>query len=233
VFILRNAGNICTMDAFRSILLAILKYNIKLVIVLGHLECGMTKIVLWELREKVFSNYSIPEIRDFFKPFMDELANIRKQVNSLRDFEDLPSDVKIAGMIYDIETGWVFENELIKDLKFVENFKKNYRRLLDKKQFKFIDFIEAELSTDEILNEKRDNIEESYHEVDINQIPFKNKIEENKTQIELNRVNSYVNPLNSIQMKALKVHIPQIKIHIPTIYRYKIKSGLNEPGKIK
>ena len=27
VFVLRNAGNICTMDAFRSIILAILEYN--------------------------------------------------------------------------------------------------------------------------------------------------------------------------------------------------------------
>jgi hypothetical protein len=225
------------MDAFRSIILAILKYNIKLVIVLGHLDCGMTKIVLRELREKIVLNYSIPEIRDFFKPFMDEIANIRKQVYSLREYDDIPPEVEITGMIYDIETGWVFENELIKHFRNVENFKKNYRKLLDKKQFKFIDYLEAEMRIDENLNEKRDNIEESQNEEECNQIALKNNIEENTNQIDLNNVNSDINPIDSIQMKGLKVpipkiHFPQIKIHIPTMYRKKRKSGLNEEGEV-
>jgi len=117
VFILRNAGNNCTMDAFRSMLVTVLEYDIKLIIVLGHSDCGMKKLVLSKLREKVFSNYSMPDMQEFFKPIVDEFSNIRKQVNSLRAIEEIPSYVKITGMIYDVETGWIFENDMIKDVR--------------------------------------------------------------------------------------------------------------------
>ena len=193
----------------------------------------MTKIVLRELREKIVLNYSIPEIRDFFKPFMDEITNIRKQVYFLGEYDDIPPEVEITGMIYDIETGWVFENELIKHFRNMENFKKNYRKLLDKKQNIFKDFLDAELRIEENLIEKQGTIEESHNEEECNQVALKKNIEENKTQIELNNVKFNINPLDSIQMKVLKIpipkiHFPQIKIYVPAIYRNKIKSSLNE-----
>ena len=85
VFILRNAGNIYTQDVLRSILITIFKYEIKYIIILGHLDCGMTKINPVELRKKLpseflsrlSSNYSelFSELINFFKPFENEVSD--------------------------------------------------------------------------------------------------------------------------------------------------------------
>ena len=79
IFVLRNAGNLYTQDTLRSILLTIYQYNIKYIIILGHLDCYMTKIKLLELKQKIpyeFFSYKsrensdlFSEVRDFFKPF--------------------------------------------------------------------------------------------------------------------------------------------------------------------
>ena len=53
VFILRNAGNICTLDMMRSIIITINKYKVRNIIVLGHTDCGMTKINMSELRKEL------------------------------------------------------------------------------------------------------------------------------------------------------------------------------------
>ena len=39
VIVLRNAGNIFTQDMIRSLIIAIFKYKIKYIVILGHLDC--------------------------------------------------------------------------------------------------------------------------------------------------------------------------------------------------
>ena len=69
VFVIRNAGNLSNQNSLRSILLAIYQYNIKYIIILGHLDCGMTKINLLELKKNVpyeFLPYSSKRNSDLF-----------------------------------------------------------------------------------------------------------------------------------------------------------------------
>jgi len=105
----------------RSILIAIYKYKIKYIIVLGHLDCGMTKINIKELRQKLSNeflkrlsiNYSdlLSKLYNFFKPFDNEIRNIIKQMNDLQEIKVYFPDVEITGMLYDIKSGWIFRNE--------------------------------------------------------------------------------------------------------------------------
>ena len=93
VFVFRNAGNIYSLDVLRSILLTIFKYKIKYLMILGHLDCGMLKINLTELSKRLPSkflssiskNYTdlLPRLRDFFKPILDEIQNIKEQIKAL------------------------------------------------------------------------------------------------------------------------------------------------------
>ncbi|MFX1313899.1 MAG: carbonic anhydrase, partial [Promethearchaeota archaeon] len=117
VFILRNAGNIFTSDMMRSILLAIVNYKIKYIIILGHLDCGMKKINLTELRMKLPSKFLsqlsknniniLSELNSFFVPFSNEIKNLLRQIKNLQTIQDLFPEIEITGMLYDTNTGWV------------------------------------------------------------------------------------------------------------------------------
>ncbi|KKK78408.1 hypothetical protein LCGC14_2843880, partial [marine sediment metagenome] len=153
VFVLRNAGNLCSQDSLRSILLAIYQYNIKYIIILGHLDCGMTKINLLELKRNVpyeflpnTSNETLDlfaETRELFKPFNDELRNIKQQMETLHRLQLHNQEVKILGMLYDVETGWVLEYERFKEIVSIENFRNHYKTILREKQYQFIDFLKT------------------------------------------------------------------------------------------
>ena len=135
-FVLRNAGNLCSQDSLRSILLAIYQYKIKKIIVLGHLDCGMTKINLLELKKNVPHEYFLPlskvttelfrETKEFFKPFNDELINIKQQVETLQKLQVHKPEIKIIGMLYDVDTGWIFEYDRIKELTSIDDFREQY-----------------------------------------------------------------------------------------------------------
>ena len=232
VFVLRNAGNLITNDMLRSILITIHEYNIKYIVILGHLDCGMTRIDIADLKARLSSKSleficrsgfnPLIELRNFFKPFIDELENVKNQIEILKKFQGIPSDIEITGMLYDVDTGWVFEYNILKDLKFIENFGKNYRNILYKKRFQFVDFIEAhenqivnsggliEKSGDGVKIEGNDGNEVQNlltHEK-INDTPNNQKFEENDQVL-----------FEFPNVKVPKIILPKITIHIPKIYR--------------
>ncbi len=53
IFVLRNAGNQYSEDMLRSILIAVHEYSVRYIIILGHLDCGMKKVNLDDLRNKI------------------------------------------------------------------------------------------------------------------------------------------------------------------------------------
>ena len=136
VFILRNAGNVYSKDIMRSILLAIFEFKIKFIIILGHLDCRLTKLNPHNLKQilplslvtQISKKGEPPEngIRNFFKIFEDEIKNLKKQVSFLREFPDFPKETEILGMLYDENTGWVFESKEFEHLESREDFLKNY-----------------------------------------------------------------------------------------------------------
>ena len=245
VFILRNAGNIYTQDMLRSILLAIFEYNIKYIIILGHLDCGMTKIKLIELAKKIphrfLSSIYDPnldvfsELRKFFKPFNDELRNIKEQVESFEKVKNFFPMIKVAGMLYDVDSGWIFEYEKFKEFVFNDNFRRHYQSILTEKkdQFKnYLESIENEITIRTKINQNLKELNVSESEVEqppINPIDGDMEIT-NKTQRSINDTitnvkedqNVNLMQINKIQFTIPKIKVPKIlfhgiKIHIPKI----------------
>ena len=234
VFVLRNAGNIVTVDMIRSILIAVHEYNIKHIVILGHLDCGMTKINLKRLKLKLLpasqeficreGHNPLTELRDFFEPFIDEMENIKNQIEELKNFKGIPGDVEITGMLYDVDTGWVFDYEMIKELKFVENFGKKYRDMLYMKRIEFVDFLD--LNEDQIVNsgglitKYGDGVKIEFTESKDAQIPSNSQ----KAKDEL--INQELNPhknflLNLPKIKVPRIILPKVKVNMPNLYKEK------------
>lgn len=249
VFVLKNGGNQYTQDMLRSILIALYQYHIKHIVILGHLDCGMTKIKISELRKKIprffyAKNPRVPldyssELNNLFKPFIDEIQNIRKQMETLQKLKSNLPDFEIIGMLYDVDTGWVFELEKFQELFYVETLRKHYKRIIHEKKFQFIDFLES--IEDEIIN--RDEEEQIKNEkesdvFDLEQIPEElpeqliNITEENiiNSEVSGTRTTSLKIDNQNLNTQAIipkiqvpKIHFKGVKIHIPKVYRKKIE----------
>jgi len=235
VFILRNAGNLYTLDAMRSILISIFKYKIKFIIILGHLDCGMAKINLKELREKLpnkflkglSTNYSelLLELENFFKPFDNEIHNIIKQINNLQKIRAFFPDIEITGMLYDTQTGWIFKSKDFRDLLIDENHFKIYKGLLYEKNQQLSKFLE-------VNNNKEASIE-LVDKSSVTDLNFKEDIdsleveETNITTVkddELQKPDYNENASFQITMPKIqvpKIYIPKIKIHLPNSVKNK------------
>ncbi|MFW9947304.1 MAG: beta-class carbonic anhydrase [Candidatus Odinarchaeota archaeon] len=234
-FILRNAGNMYTEDVLRSILIAVHEYNIKYVIILGHLDCGMTKIHLSELRYKL-SKPALAKIcrngtnielnlQRFFKIFIDELQNINNQVDWLKSKKEIPSSLQIIGLLYDPNSGWVFHSKEFGKYKFIENFMHDYKKIIEKKRIDLIDYFES--IEDEIIGE---TIEESTEEsskfvedtslshIELAQKEQPEDFVEEKTEV------YQTTPLPIPKIKIPKIYIPNINFKVPKIYGIGIKN---------
>ena len=237
VLVLRNAGNIITNDILRSILIAIHEYNIKNVFILGHIDCGMTKIKLNNLKSKMlFESYKLicregknpmTEIRRFFKPFADEIINLRTQTEKLINFKGISHAVRISGFLYDVATGWIFDYETIKSLKIIENFKQKYRDLLHTKRLQFVDFIEANenqiVNSGGLITKSGEGVKIEFNEGIEAQIPSTN------IQTDDDLVNQEIFPNGKQLFKfpmvnVPKIILPKIRVNMPNIYK-KRKQG--------
>ena len=230
IFVLRNAGNIHTLDTMRAILLTIANHNIKFIIVLGHLNCGMAKISLSDLRLKLPSkflsrlspDYSnlYSELRNFFKPFSNEIQNVVDQIKRLETIKDLYPEIQTTGMLYDTETGWIFNYQELNDFLHQKNYIKRYEEKIQAKNQQLIQFYEK-------INQKRESAEDLIEEIDVIE---KKEIKENdiaNTQIE-----QIQNPISiddiATLLKMPKIQIPKIYIPKIKIYKPKIKQTSRE-----
>ncbi len=227
ILVLRNAGNIITQDMLRSIFLAISKFNIKLIIILGDLGCGMTKIKFDELIRNLGMNLTPSKVREFFQPFVDDLMNITNQVQTLKDNRIISQKVEITGMLYDPNTGYVFEREYLEKFRFIEAFQKNYLNLIQKKKSRYLYHHPQKKDASplkEDINQKNQTIDNSNNELLDN-------IQENRLGEEAeSELTSIQAPLDQsrdfqtgISMKLPKINIPKINIHVPQVYKKKIQ----------
>ena len=247
VFILRNAGNTYTEDVLRSILVAIYEYKVKHLFVLGHLDCGMKKIQLHKLKDKLDvptlkmigrkgTNFNF-ELQKFFALFKDEIINIKNQVQKLQESKEIPSYVKIKGMLYDPNTGWVIEEEKFSKYSFYESFAKDYRTILQNKQLELVDYIET--IEDKIIGEvdiqkidEKDLKRDLLKEKETFDTKVKDTIEHNiakELTVSSNIIEETEPYIENLQIKLIKVpkiqipkfYIPKVKVHLPVIYKKK------------
>lgn len=241
-FVLRNAGNQYTEDVLRSILIAIHEYDVKYIVVLGHLDCGMKKIRLNELRNKI-SDQALKQIgrhsvdyqfalQKFFKPFVDEITNINNQVDRLKMAKEIPTEIKVMGMLYDPFTGWVFLENEFKKYSSYGNFMHNYQKLLQQKRMNHIDFLETieskivgpELTESEEIIEKPETIDIVAERGDLNpkkeivrEIEFKDlhQILDKNAEV----IRKTMNIISKVQVP--KIRIPKIRVYVPKVNKYK------------
>ena len=246
VFVLRNAGNVYTEDVFRSVLVAIHKYDIQYIVVLGHLDCGMKKLRLHNLTNKLTdsaikkigrsgTNFYL-ELLKFFKAFTDEIKNIENQVYKFRNAREIPTNIKIMGMLYDPNTGWVFRDEELKRYSKYEDFAKDYRNILQTKKYELIDYIESH--QDEIIGESVLQDVERLIDIDENrkniypteitknqESVISDKLKEIPNETPILNANKIVsrgvrsNLVSIPKIKIPKIFVPKIKVHVPVIYK--------------
>ena len=119
VKMIKNAGGMITdpMDtSVRSLLIAILELHVKEVMVIGHTDCGVSKITPDTIRTRLLDR-GIPEeailhmersgldFRCWFQGFETPEEEVRRSVSLLRNHPLIPSDIRITGFVIDVETG--------------------------------------------------------------------------------------------------------------------------------
>lgn len=133
LFIIRTAGQVSAAASYGSMEFAVLKLKTKLLVVLGHTECGAVAAAV-ERPENVPGH--IVALINEIKPAVAKCAhlpgnpvnnavrqNVIDQVNNLRDLEPIlhkkyvDREIIIVGAVYDIHTGKVeFLQETLRDL---------------------------------------------------------------------------------------------------------------------
>jgi len=124
LLVLKNAGNIITLDVLRSILVAIYELDAKFIVIMGHTECGMAildnekKIIhlkdklgykLLETLEKIENKDPL----DWFGFFNQGkwIENAREQAKSIQKFldENIPKEnqPEIITALYNLDSGEV------------------------------------------------------------------------------------------------------------------------------
>ena len=132
LFVIRVAGNIVAASQVGSVEFAAARFGTRLVVVLGHTQCGAVLATLEELQEATKSqSRNLKSIVDRIRPSVEELlatelrhdpvalvqhavrANIRVSVNHLRHGSDIleeliqRSGLLVVGAEYSLETGLV------------------------------------------------------------------------------------------------------------------------------
>ena len=133
LFIIRTAGQVSAAASYGSMEFAVLKLKTKLIVVLGHTECGAVAAAV-ERPENV-PGHIVSLINDI-KPAVAKSShfvgnavnnavrqNVIEQVKSLRDLDPIlhaqyiKGEILIVGAVYDIHTGKVeFLEETLIDL---------------------------------------------------------------------------------------------------------------------
>ena len=222
----------------RSILITIFKYGIKYIIILGHLDCGMTKINLTELRQKLPSEFLsrlsskfselFGELINFFKPFDNEVQNVLDQIKTLEIIKVFYPEIEITGMLYDVKTGLVFEYEKFKDYRSIEDFRKTYREMLIEKKSQFSDFLDKIKTKIPTFEDSKDlSREGESREGFISSVAEKKEEKKDTYNIEQKEYKRDNN--NNIQTIIFKIKVPKIKFQGVKIY---IPKRFNEKRKI-
>jgi len=228
VFVLRNAGNIFTEDVLRSILIAIHEYEIKQIIILGHLDCGMTKVSLKSLQFKLDKPIlkhilSTPSnvylgLQKYFRNFADELKNIENQIHWFKEPRFIPPEISIKGMLYDPSSGWVFDFDEIRQYGVKEKFFEDYKALIEKKEneLRRINLINGEITTINIGADNEIGIDGVLNQEEENMIEEKGKLHLTNNNVTLLEESQF---LTKIQLP--KIYIPKVSVNIPSIYKKK------------
>ncbi|SFL89982.1 beta-class carbonic anhydrase [Pelosinus propionicus] len=123
VKIIKNAGNTITdpfASSIRSLLVAIFELGVKEIMVIGHLDCGMSHSNAEDLTKKMLmrgiSADAIKmveeELKIWLDHFHDPVENVKATVYKIRSNPLIPKDVPVHGLIFNPDNGVI---EIIED----------------------------------------------------------------------------------------------------------------------
>jgi len=123
VKIIKNAGNTITgpfASTIRSLLVAVFELGVKEIMVIGHLDCGMSHSNAEELTKKMLARGISPdaikmvegELKVWLDHFYDPVENVKTTVYKIRSNPLIPKDVPVHGLIFNPDNGVI---EIIED----------------------------------------------------------------------------------------------------------------------
>ncbi|HMD39442.1 MAG TPA: carbonic anhydrase [Candidatus Acidoferrum sp.] len=103
--IIRNAGGLVTEDALRSLVISSHLLGTRTYYVIQHTDCGMLTFSDQQLRDKLKSETGNDASHLHFHPFSDVEKSVRKQLETIRNYQFLIPGTDVHGFIYDVRTG--------------------------------------------------------------------------------------------------------------------------------
>jgi len=119
VKMIRNAGSLIISEhdtTIRSLLIAIIEFNIHEVMIIGHSDCGVSRLTPEKAYKKLNSRGVLLEsiegysennadFHKWFKGFESDERAVLQSTQFLESHPLMPSDVRIYGYVIDTETG--------------------------------------------------------------------------------------------------------------------------------
>jgi len=103
--ILRNAGGRVTDDVLRTLVLATHLLGVDRVMVVEHSDCRMAKVTDEQAHEAIRESSGIDTRSLEFRTIPDQVACLTQDVQKVRSFPYLPTDLAVVGCLYDVQTG--------------------------------------------------------------------------------------------------------------------------------
>ncbi len=103
--VIRNAGGLVTDDALRSLIISYKLLGTREFLVINHTDCGMLTFKDDELRRQLTADTGVDASHLHFHTFEDLHANVRAQVQKIKDSPFIPDDIPVHGLIYHVENG--------------------------------------------------------------------------------------------------------------------------------
>ena len=103
--VIRNAEDIATEDAIRSLIISNELLGTKEFVVINHTDCGMLTFKDSDLEKRLQNKFGSSTTSLQFHSFSNLEENVRNQVAKIRDHPLIPKQIPVTGFIYDVGTG--------------------------------------------------------------------------------------------------------------------------------
>jgi len=108
--IIRNAGEIATDDAIRSLIISHHLLGTQEFAVINHTDCGMPTFKDHELASKLLEQTCAAAVTPArFYSFSNLEVNVREQVQKIKSHPWIPRQIPVRGFIYDVKSGRLLE----------------------------------------------------------------------------------------------------------------------------
>jgi carbonic anhydrase len=103
--IFRNPGGRVTPQALEALVLGVHLLGVDRILIVPHTRCAMAGSTEAELQERVSASAGVDASWQSFDVVPDQLAALSEDVQKVRTHPLIPETVKVAGFLYDVDTG--------------------------------------------------------------------------------------------------------------------------------